>query len=47
MKLFRSETINKRALEHAEQFGRDRETILSRIAGYHKHINGCTAEMNK
>ena len=25
----------------------DREVILERIAGYHRHIDGCTAEMSK
>ena len=36
-----------KALEHAEQLRRDRDTILDRVAGYHRHIDGCTAEMSK
>ena len=36
-----------KALEHAEQLRRDRDTILDRVAGYHRHIDGCTSEMSK
>ena len=36
-----------KAQQHAEQLRRDREVILERIAGYHRHIDGCTAEMSK
>ena len=36
-----------RALQHAEQLRKDRETILSIITGYHRHIDGCMAEMSK
>ena len=35
------------AQEHAEQLRRDREAILDQIAGYHRHIDGCTAEMSE
>ena len=35
----------EKATEHAEQLRRDRETLLDRINGYHRHIDGCTAEM--
>ena len=33
--------------EHGEQLRRDRATVLDRIQGYHRHIDGCTAEMSK
>ena len=35
-----------KAQEHSEQLRKDREVILERIAGYHRHIDGCTAEMS-
>ena len=36
-----------KAQEHGEQLRRDREVILEMIAGYQRHIDGCTAEMSK
>ena len=36
-----------KAQGHGEQLRKDRETILERIQGYHRHIDGCTAEMSK
>lgn len=33
--------------EHGEQLGRDRAKVLDRIQGYHRHIDGCTAEISK
>ena len=36
-----------KAQEHAEQLRRDREAIVDKIAGYHRHIDGCTAEMSE
>ena len=33
--------------EHGEQLRRDRATVSDRIQGYHRHIDGCTAEMSK
>ena len=33
--------------EHGDQLKRDRATVLERIQGYHRHIDGCTAEMSK
>ena len=36
-----------KAQEHAEQLRRDREAILDRIAGYHRHIDGCDDEMSE
>ena len=35
-----------KAQEHAEQLRRDREAIVDKIAGYHRHIDGCTAEIS-
>ena len=34
-----------KADEHGEQLRRDRATVLERVQGYHRHIDGCTAEM--
>ena len=34
-----------KAEELGNQLRRDRATILDRIQGYHRHIDGCTAEM--
>ena len=36
-----------KAQEHSEQLRRDREFVLERIQGYHRHIDGCTAEMRE
>ena len=36
-----------KAQEHAEQLRRDREVIVDKISGYHRHIDGCTAEMSE
>ena len=36
-----------KAQEHGEQLRRDRATVLDRIQGYHRHIDGCTAEMSE
>ena len=36
-----------KAQEHAEQLRRDREASVARIAGYHRIIDGCTAEMSE
>ena len=36
-----------KAQGHGEQLRNDRATILDRIQGYHRHIDGCTAEMSK
>ena len=36
-----------KAQEHSEQLRKDREVILERIAGYHRHIDGCTAEISR
>jgi hypothetical protein len=32
---------------HGEKLRRDRQVDLERIAGYHRHIDGCAAEMSK
>ena len=37
----------EKAQDHGEQLRRDRATVLDRIQGYHRHIDGCTAEMSK
>ena len=36
-----------KAQEHAEELRRDRDVIIAKIAGYHRHIDGCTAEMSE
>ena len=36
-----------KAQEHAEELRRDREVVIARIAGCHRHIDGCTAEMSE
>ena len=36
-----------KAQEHAEQLRRDREASVARIAGYHRIIDGCTAEISE
>ena len=37
----------EKAQEHAEQLRQDREVCLETIAGYHRHIDGGTAEISK
>jgi hypothetical protein len=37
----------EKAQEHGEQLKRDRATLLDRFQGYHRHIDGCTAEMSE
>ena len=36
-----------KAEEHGNQLRRDHANILDRIQGYHRHIDGCTAEMTE
>ena len=35
------------ASRHAEELRRQRQFALDRIAGYHRHIDNCTAEMSE
>jgi len=37
----------EKAQKHSEELRRDREEAVRRIAGYHRHIDNCTAEMRE